>query len=178
MLKKTITYKDFNGETVSEDFFFHLTQAELVELEVSHKDGLMGALQRIMDTNDTDSLVKEFKNIILNAYGKKSADGRRFTKTQELRDEFKSSLAYSALFMELITDTDVAIVFINGIIPAEMAEEAAKQAGIDPSRTPIIAVVSDLEPKVVTKTEIAEMTPEELEKLGPRLTSGEVKLGE
>lgn len=128
MLKKTITYEDFNGETVSEDFFFHLSKAELVELEMSHKEGLSEALQRIVDAEDNKQIVAEFKNIILTSYGKRSPDGKRFIKNQELRDEFMSTEAYSTLFMELVTETDKAVEFINGIIPAGMGEVEEKPA--------------------------------------------------
>jgi hypothetical protein len=152
VLKKTITYQDFNGEMVSEDFFFHLSKAELVELEMSHSDGLSASLQRIIDAEDNKSIVAEFKNIILTAYGKRSSDGRRFTKNQELRDEFISTEAYSALFMELITDTDAAIEFVNGIIPQGLTEEAAKAAGIDSKKTPLIVVeTEDQNPEPETK---------------------------
>jgi hypothetical protein len=143
VLKKTITYKDFNGKEVSEDFFFHLSKAELVELEMSHDGGLSSAIQRIVETEDNKRIIEEFKNIILTAYGKRSDDGRRFVKNQEFRDEFVSTEAYSELFMELVTDTDAAIEFINGIIPAGMTEEDAKAAGIDSKTTPIIAVVDE-----------------------------------
>lgn len=178
MLKKTISYNDFNGNTVSEDFFFHLSKAELVELEMSHEGGLSESLQRIIDAEDNKNIIAEFKNIILTSYGKRSPDGRRFIKSQELRDEFLSTEAYSTLFMELVTDTDAAVEFINGIIPQGMSEEAARVAGIDPRKTPIIAVVDEDAPKVVTKKEIEEMTPEEAEKLGARLQAGEITLGE
>jgi hypothetical protein len=138
VLKKTITYEDFNGETITEDYFFHLSKAELVELEMSHDGGLSASLQRIIDTEDAKNIIAEFKNIILTAYGKRSDDGRRFVKNQTLREEFESTEAYSALFMELVTDTDAAVEFINGIVPAGMTEEAVKLAGIDPKATPLI----------------------------------------
>lgn len=180
MLKKTITYEDFNGEKVSEDFFFHLSKAELVELELSHKDGLSESLQRIVAAEDGKGIVKEFKNIILTSYGHRSEDGRRFVKNKELREEFESTEAYSTLFMELVTDADAAVEFINGIIPAGMAEEAAKLAGIDPKVTPIIAIVEEekARPMILTKVDIAKMSPEELAGLGPRLSSGEVTVTE
>ena len=170
MLKKTITYEDFNGETVSEDFFFHLSKAELVELEMSHKDGLSEALQRIVAAEDNKEIIAEFKNIILTAYGKKSPDGKRFIKNQELRDEFVSTEAYSTLFMELVTDTDAAVEFVNGIIPRGMAEEAAKIG------TPELEVVPEPEPEPesVSMTELREMSPEEFAKVRERLQTGEV----
>ena len=179
MLKKTITYEDFNGETVSEDFFFHLSKAELVELEMSQKGGLSEALQRIIATEDTKEIIAEFKNIILSAYGKRSDDGKRFIKNQQLREEFESTEAYSTLFMELLTNTDAAIEFINGVIPQDMAEEAAKIAAVDlkpvPDQPEPIPLKTD---NVIFKSDIEKMSQEELAALGPRLASGELTIAE
>lgn len=147
MLKKTIKYKDFNDEEVSEDFYFHLSKAELVELEMSHEGGLSESLQKIIAAQDGKGIITEFRNIILSAYGKKSPDGKRFIKNQELRDEFQSSEAYSELFMELVTDTDAAVEFINGIIPRDMREEAAKLAAA-PTPTESPAPVAPVAPEV------------------------------
>jgi hypothetical protein len=179
VLKKTITYEDFNGETVSEDFFFHLSKAELVELEMSHKGGLSVSLQRIVASEDNKSIIDEFKNIILTAYGKRSDDGRRFVKNQELRDEFVSTEAYSTLFMELVTDTDAAVEFINGIIPTGMAEEAAKLAGTEekPAIAAVLPIPKD-QAEIITRKDVVEMSPEELRELGTRLAAGEVTLAE
>jgi hypothetical protein len=177
MLKKTITYEDFNGETISEDYFFHLSKAELVELELSHKDGLSGSLTRIIAAEDNAALVAEFKSLIMISYGKKSPDGRNFIKSQELRDEFESSGAYSSLFMELVTDTDSAINFIRGIIPADMAEEITQAVEVKPeTEPPALTAVTDAE--VIDKTTILSMNPEELKELGVRLQTGEAVLGE
>lgn len=126
MLKKTITYVDFNGDEVSEDFYFHLSKAELVELELSYKGGLQEAIKRIIDAEDGKAIIAEFKNIILSSYGQRSDDGRRFIKNQALRDEFESTEAYSTLFMELVTDADKAAEFVRGVIPKDLAEETAK----------------------------------------------------
>lgn len=171
MLKKTITYEDFNGNTVSEDFFFHLSKAELVELEMGHEGGLSTALTKIVAAEDGKSIIAEFKKILLGAYGKRSDDGRRFIKNQELREEFESSEAYSTLFMELVTNTDAAIEFINGIVPKDMAQEAAEIAN-----KPALTAVP--EPRIVTKAELESMSQEEYAQLGSRLASGEIKLAE
>ena len=169
MLKKTITYKDlFTEEEVTDDFFFHLSKAELVELELSHKDGLSEALQRIIAAEDGKGIVTEFKKIILMSYGKRSEDGKRFVKNANVREEFESSEAYSTLFMELVTNTDSAIEFINGIIPQGMAEEAAKVTGAD------LEVVKPPRPTVVTRQEVQRMGASDLEKLGARVAAGEI----
>lgn len=158
MLKKTITYEDFNGDTVSEDFFFHLSQAELVELELSHEGGLSESLKKIVAAEDGKAIISEFKNIIMTSYGVRSPDGKRFVKNQALRDEFESTEAYSTLFMELVMDTDAAITFVNGIVPAKMAVEAAKLAE---SSTPVLAPVP--EPPKPTREELLKA----LDEIGP-----------
>lgn len=132
MLKKTISYTDFNGDDVSEDFYFHLSKAELVELELSYKGGLEAAIKRIVEAEDGKAIIAEFKKIILGSYGQRSEDGRRFIKNQTLRDEFESTEAYSTLFMELVTDAEKAAEFVRGIIPKDLSEETAKVVAVAP----------------------------------------------
>lgn len=176
MLKKTITYEDFNGDTVSEDFFFHLSKAELVELELSHEGGLSASLQRIVAAEDGKGIIAEFKNIILGAYGKRSADGKRFIKNQQIREEFESTEAYSTLFMELVTDTDAAVEFINGVIPTGMADEAAKLAKVDLKSVDESVKVVPAEPKMISRAEVYEMSTEEFQEFQRDLAQGKVQL--
>ena len=124
MLKKTITYTDYNGTTRKEDFYFNLTQAEVTELEVSVEGGLVEMINRIVAAQNGKVIIETFKDIILRAYGEKSPDGRRFIKNQEVRDAFAQTEAYSNLFMELATDAKAASEFVNGIVPPK-AEKAA-----------------------------------------------------
>lgn len=135
MLKKTINYEDFEGNPISEDFYFNLSKSELIELEVQYDKGLAESLQDIIKANDGKSLIAEFKKIILVSYGKKSEDGKRFIKSEELRTEFTQSLAYDALFMELATDDKAAAAFIQGIVPRDLGEaiEKAKQEELNVS---------------------------------------------
>lgn len=167
MLKKTITYEDFDGEKKTGDFFFHLSKAELVELEMSHRGGLSVALERIIESEDNKEIISEFKNIILTAYGKRSDDGKRFIKNQELRDEFASTEAYSALFMELVTDTDAATQFVNGIMPAGMAEEVAQVVNERPELKPVEDV------QRISRAEAIEMDSTELQE---KLRSGAIQI--
>lgn len=124
MLKKVIKFTDFNDEEVEETHFFHLSKADLVRMEVSQKAGWEVAMRRIIEAEDREALVREFEIIILGSYGQKSPDGRHFVKNEQLREEFRSSLAYEALFMEFMTDTDAAIAFCNGILPQDLLEES------------------------------------------------------
>jgi hypothetical protein len=125
MLKKTITYTDFDGNERTEDFYFNLTQAEVVEIEHSVNGGLSLTLQKITKNQDATKIVKLFKDIILKAYGEKSDDGRRFMKSKEITDNFIQTEAYSELYMELATDDEKAAEFINGILPAKLVQKTA-----------------------------------------------------
>lgn len=127
MLKKTIEYTDYNDVERKEDFYFNLTEAELMTMEMSTTGGLEETIQRIVSTRDIPSLVKIFQDLILKAYGQKSLDGKRFIKNDELRDEFTQTEAYSILFMELATDAEAAAKFIQGILPKKIAKQAAEQ---------------------------------------------------
>lgn len=125
MLKETIEYTDYNGVVRKEDFRFNLTQAEVVEMEMTEEGGMVAMIQRIVDAKDSKAIMKTFKDLVLKAYGVTSADGRRFIKSDELREEFSQTEAYNILFMKLATDSDVAAAFVNGILPKG---EAAKPA--------------------------------------------------
>ena len=91
MVKKTITYKNYNEVEITEDFYFNLTKAEVMEMEMSTKGGLAEQLERIIAANDAPSIIKEFKNLVLKAYGEKSADGKHFRKNDQIRrNKFRS----------------------------------------------------------------------------------------
>lgn len=117
MLKKTIKYEDFNGEEREEDFYFHFSKAELAEMELEYDGGLSATLEKIIQTKDIPPLIKIFKRLILDAYGEKSPDGKRFVKSEELSTAFSQTNAYSELFMEVGTDDKAATDFINAILP-------------------------------------------------------------
>ena len=117
MLKKTITYTDYNDIERTEDFYFNLTKAELMEMEMGAVGGLSGMIEKIVSAKDAPAIIKVFKELVLKAYGEKSADGKRFIKSKEISDAFSQTEAYSQLFMELATDADAASKFVNGIAP-------------------------------------------------------------
>lgn len=117
MLKKTVTYEDYNGVERTEDFYFNMSEAEVMEMEMSINGGLSTMIDRIVAAQDSATLIKIFKDMVLRAYGVKSDDGRRFIKNQEVRDNFAQTEAYSIIFMELVTNAEAAAKFVNGIIP-------------------------------------------------------------
>lgn len=128
MLKKTIKYTDYNGTDREETFYFNLTKAEIMEMEMGTVGGFAEMVQNIVNAQDTPSLIKIFKDLILRSYGEKSPDGRRIIKSDEISAAFAQTEAYSELFMELATDADKASEFINGIVPADIAAEAKKKS--------------------------------------------------
>lgn len=95
MLKKTMTYEDYNGVPRTEDFYFNLTPAEVTEMELSVDGGLVEMINRVVAAQDGKQIINVFKDIILRAYGEKSPDGKRFVKNQEIRDAFAQTNAYS-----------------------------------------------------------------------------------
>jgi len=123
MIKKTITYTDYNGTERTEDFYFHLTEAEIMEMSLGVDGGLEQMIRRIIAAQDVPQLVATFKDILLRSYGEKSPDGKRFIKTPEVREAFTQTEAYSKLFMELATNADSATAFMNGVIPADLKKQ-------------------------------------------------------
>ena len=117
MFKKTITYTDYNDVERTETFYFNLTKAEVLEMELSTTGGLSAMIQGVIDAKDTPQLIKIFKDLVLKAYGEKSPDGRRFIKSPEITEAFSQTEAYSEIFMELATNDKVATAFVQGITP-------------------------------------------------------------
>ena len=117
MLKKTVTYTDYNGSERTEDFYFNLTKAEIMEMELTTVGGLSAMIEKIVAAKDGPTIIKTFKDLVLKAYGEKSADGRRFIKSPEIAEALSQTVAYSQIFMELATDDEAAAKFVNGIIP-------------------------------------------------------------
>lgn len=119
MIKKAISYVDYDGNDRVENFYFNLTQTELTDLSVKHSGGLNDYIQSIIDAKDVKELYSLFKEIIDMSYGKKSEDGRRFMKSQEILDDFKQTLAYDKLVVSLANDEEEAAAFIQGVIPSK-----------------------------------------------------------
>ena len=125
MIAKTIKYTDYNGVEREEQFLFNLSKAELMEMEMGTTGGLAEMIQKIVASKETPQIIKVFKDLILKAYGEKSADGKRFVKVNEagvpLSLGFSQTEAYSILFMELATDADAASNFVNGVVPSDIS---------------------------------------------------------
>lgn len=130
MIKKTITYSDYNGVERTEDFYFNLNKAELMKMEMSTTGGMAERIQRIVAAQDAPSIIAVFEDLIQRSYGVKTPDGRGFVKRASDLESFMSTEAYSILFMELATDADKAAEFVNGIVPADAAKNAANHPAL------------------------------------------------
>lgn len=203
MIKETIKYTDFNGNERSEDLYFHLSKADLIELQAKYRGGLKGFLERIVAEQDTEKVYALLTELIMMSCGKRSDDGSRFIKNDQIREEFKSSEAFSEIIMSFFTDVEKLTAFINGIIPHDLADQLAKMGqapdprpGISPDRPtedpkdwnvfegPGAATQSMKEPpagalsdqpvgRVLTEVEIREMDPVDLQR---GLVEGRYKL--
>lgn len=163
MYKKTVTFENFDGETVTEDFYFNLTKAELLELEVSEEGGFSETMQEIVKAGNGKEIIAGFKRILLMSVGKRR--GQSFVKNQEIREEFEGSPAFSELFMELATNAQAGAEFVNGVIPAGLAKQVEGQLPLEPAQvpdipTPIETTVEDIQ-VTPPQPDFASMSPEE-----------------
>ena len=171
MLKKLITYEDWDGNTVTEEFCFNMNQAELMELEFSVDGvGFIESVMAAITAEKGSTVIGAFKNLILMSVGRRV--GNKFVKNDEIRDDLVQTNAYSALFMELATDAVAGAAFVNGILPRALAEQAAAKAKLDQVEIQDLSLNTEASvfpvdpPSVVdapmTKS-FSEMSPQEFE---------------
>lgn len=144
MYAKKIMSTNYNtGEQKERTYYFNLTKAELMEMQLSVDGGLQEYVQKIIEAEKTPQLVELFKKLILMSYGEKSDDGMRFMKKaadgHRLSDDFEQTDAYSELFTELATNSESATAFVNGILPAQVQEQMANQKNDGRAYPPQIA---------------------------------------
>lgn len=123
MYKKKITYENFDGEEITETFYFNLTKAEIAEMDINN-NGLSDYIKKIIDAKSKKELISLFKELLVRSYGVKSEDGREFRKNAAIKERFLSTQAYSDLFMELATNEEEAKKFIEGIMPKGLPSAA------------------------------------------------------
>lgn len=127
MIKKTTTYTDCNGMTRVEDCYFNLTEAELTEMMLDMGTDVNTILDKIIKEKDPKQIYAYFKQLVLMSYGEKSADGRRFVKSEEIRNGFAPTEMCSNIILELIRDAKAATEFVKGILPANIAKKVNEQ---------------------------------------------------
>ena len=167
MLKKIIKYTDFNGVQQQEEFHFHLSPPDLLELEATSPGGFENYMNEIMAANDGARILELFKKLIKMSIGRVSDDGKRFEKSEEITNNFVQTNAYTKLFLELGSDADSAAKFFNGIIPQDLADRVEKMQAGGRQRERVVAEATPFtsgaqSPKVITKEEAATMSNDEL----------------
>jgi hypothetical protein len=123
MYKKVIPYVDYNGVERTETAYFHLTQAELMKMEMGITGGFTQMIEKLIEARDVPQLMNVFEDMIQKSYGVKTPDGKGFSKKKENLEAFMETPAYSVLFMELATNTKAASDFVNGIMPDDLPKD-------------------------------------------------------
>lgn len=108
MLRKKVTYTNYNGEVVNEDVYFNLTSMELVKMEAKYEMSIPDKIKEVTDANDYQGIIDLFEDLLLTAYGVKSEDGRRFIKDKQATKEFEDSIAYAEIFEQIILNPESA----------------------------------------------------------------------
>lgn len=122
MFKKTIAFEDFNGNTVSKDFYFHMSKAELLTM-AADGDAMVQRINRIIDSKDGAAIIKEFRELIEAAVGMRSEDGERFVKNPIAVSNLVDSPAFGELLMELCTNAEASAEFVRQLVPEKMQKE-------------------------------------------------------
>lgn len=148
MLKKTITYTDYNGNERTENFYFNINESELMDMEMGTTGGYREMLKLLSEKQDIPKIIKEIKRLILTSYGEKSLDGREFRKSEELSNAFLHTEAYNKLYMELLSNAEATAAFINGVFPEKISGVEDDEAVL--TKMPKEDNVSILHPEVVT----------------------------
>lgn len=181
MLKKTITYDDYNDESRTEDFYFNFTKLELIELDVKFDGGLEGHISKLMQTQSGKDAYYLFKDIVLSAYGVKSADGKHFEKSPELRAQFESSPALAEMILEFLSNPQAGAQFIEACLPSKLVAEAKalaektnpqQQLPLPPMPVASYPVLVE-DDKGLTQKQVSEMSREELIEMYQQKTEGQ-----
>ena len=186
MLKKTISYIDFDGNEQSDTFYFNLSKSELTKMEIREaiiKDdkvtgGLRERLQQIVESGKGRDIMDTFESLLRSSVGERSEDGMKFRKNAEIQDDFMASAAYDVFFMELVTDAQAASNFINAVVPDDIAKQIQDSENVAKVTAPTQEVNSAFghipereETPVVQDTHNVpplELTPEEIQAITAR----------
>lgn len=126
MLRKTVTFKNYDGVEITKDLYFNLRKDELISMQFEENGGLDKLLIKMQNEKDSKEIMKMFEKILKASYGEKSLDGNEFIKSDEVWNRFKSSNAYEVLFMELVSDADKLTQFIDSVVPKFTTDEQNK----------------------------------------------------
>lgn len=171
MLKKTITYEDFDGNTVSEDHYFNLSSAKLIELNARSGDEGWGThLQKIVERNDRNEVVDAFIDLLRMSYGIRDLETNRFLQSDDIFADFQSSLAYDTFFEELFTVEDAMANFFMEVMPksiqnaAKKLENTRREVSVESRDSVGEKLASDIRAGAVSAVETPEQKKARLQK--------------
>lgn len=122
MLKKTVTYEDYNGNTVSEDLFFNINPVEMARMNDMYPGGAIAYFENIQSSQDAIKMMEVISDIVLYAYGVKSEDGKRFIKNKQIKEEFEQSEAFVAIISDLLTSETAGVEFMTAVLPKKLVK--------------------------------------------------------
>lgn len=122
MLKKTVTYEDYNGNTVSEDLFFNINPVEMTRMNDMYPGGAVAYFQNIQSSQDAIKMMEVISDIVLYAYGVKSEDGKRFIKNKQIKEEFEQSEAFVTIISDLLTSETAGVEFMTAVLPKKLVK--------------------------------------------------------
>lgn len=178
MIKQSISYVDYNGENQTEDFYFNLSKAEILEMMVADEN-IVESLQNLAKNGTATQAMNWFKDLIQKSVGEKSEDGKRFVKSPEITKNFMESPAFSEFLFDIIQNPAKSEPFVQGLLPNDVL--AAMQTEIEGEKAVEFANKSEAAralsernmqgfkkkeaPKKEAPKNPAEMSTEELEAL-------------
>lgn len=118
MIKEDIKYVDFNGNEQVETAYFNMNRLEASRIQAHIGEDIQSYVKKLVDSKDVNKMLNFMDELILDSYGQRSEDGKRFIKNTELKKQFSESAAYATFFEGLLTDPKKAEVFGNGVASA------------------------------------------------------------
>ena len=125
MLKKPVTYTNFNDEVVTKVLYFHISKTRLSE-NISLTDrlnavqDLIAGPERQLAPEEVSEILDLMKLILKLSYGIRSADGESFDQSDEIWDNFTKTAAYDALLFQLFQDEGGILEFLTGVMPKDL----------------------------------------------------------
>lgn len=117
MLKQQVKYEDFDGNTQTETLYFNLNRMELISFQKRYgSENMENYINKLIEEKQIEPMYDLLNDFVLTAYGVKSEDGKRFIKNDQIREEFKQSLAYESLIEDFHDDSRKVLEnFIAGV---------------------------------------------------------------
>lgn len=129
MIRKTLTYKDYEGVEHTKDFYFSLNQTEFALMNNKMPGGFEAYLKRIQEDHNEEKLLEMLVWFIEEGYGIRMGDDD-FIKEDEvgrkLGKRFRCTEACDNLITELLEKENNIGTFLIGMLPESLKPQARK----------------------------------------------------